>query len=297
MRLFCLGSRKRRGADANVLGGLVLALAAFALGAALSVYWLRRPEKHAVPTQPVIALSAATKGVLERVTKPVELRYYSILDSSAPAELRQFSDRVKALLAAYQQASSKINVVIVDEPTSTSRDQAVDNGITPFDLEQGEGRYLGVALSSDGAKQAVPRLSPLWEPALEADISRAIERVTAPKPPVPNPNEQSPAPATVEAMKQKIPDFAKTSMEEGERVLRNASLKEFTAAMNETQAEVQAAQLQLQQAQQGASPAQQDAALKHLQDIQNAQSQKLKAIAGQSQMEIEAWKRLKATGP
>jgi uncharacterized protein (DUF342 family) len=78
------------------------------------------------------------------------------------------------------------------------------------------------------------------------------------------------------------------------RILRNESLKEFTAVMNETQARVQAAQLQLQQAQNQGTAAEQESALKRFQEVQNAQSEKLRAIAAQSQAEIEAWKRLKA---
>jgi hypothetical protein len=53
----------------------------------------------------------------------------------------------------------------------------------------------------------------------------------------------------------------------------------------------------LKQAKSNGSPSEQDAALKHLQDIQNVQSQKLKEITARSQAQIDAWKRLKASAP
>ncbi len=283
---------------AAVTPTLLVAVVAFALGAAVGAFWVTQHSKATDAPAPSSQLSDATHDVLKRLGEPVALRFYSLLGPGASSELRTFSDRVKQLLLEYQQnAGGKIDLVIMDNTTNTSPNQALADGIAGFDLDRGEGCYLGVALSCEGRKAALPRLLPEWETAVEPDLSRAIANVSKSRTGTTTPQGGTPEPAVTEMLNKTIPDASKVSLEEGTRMLRTAALAEFTATVNETQAQVQAAEAQLKQAKSNGSPNEQDAALKHLQDIQNVQSQKLKEITARSQAQIDAWKKLRASGP
>jgi hypothetical protein len=99
--------------------------------------------------------------------------------------------------------------------------------------------------------------------------------------------------ATIEAVKQAIPDYASVPLADGTQILRAAALKQFAAAATEMDAQVKQAQEQLVQAENGQSTAGQSAALKHLQQIQADQTEKLQQIAAQLQAQIAALKQLK----
>jgi hypothetical protein len=202
------------------------------------------------------------------------------------------------LLAAYQQqANGKITLTHSDSQANSDPNAAIADGIKGFDLDKGEGCYLGLSLSGNGKKEVLAKLSPEWEPALEADISRAIERLAETSSSAkPVAGRAPPDTASIVEVQQIIPDTASVSLEDGTRILKTASLKEFTAAVNEMQAQVREAQARLEQAQKGASPSEQDSALKHLQEVQTAQALKLKEIAAKSQAQIEALKQLKSSG-
>jgi hypothetical protein len=100
------------------------------------------------------------------------------------------------------------------------------------------------------------------------------------------------APAAIEDVKRVLPNYASISVDEGTEILRQAALKEFAAAAQELQSQVAQAQAQLSQAE-SKSPADQQVAMKHLQQVQAEQSQKLQQIAGQLSTQIAALKQLK----
>jgi hypothetical protein len=106
------------------------------------------------------------------------------------------------------------------------------------------------------------------------------------EPPVPVAQE------AVEDVKRALPNYASLTVDEGTDVLREAALKEYATAAQELQAQVAQAQDELKEAQ-NKSPADQQAALKHLQQVQAEQSQKLQQIGGQLQTRIAALKQLK----
>jgi len=103
--------------------------------------------------------------------------------------------------------------------------------------------------------------------------------------------------AMMEAVKQAIPNYASVSLEAGVQVLRAAALKQFAAAANELDAQVKQAQEQLVQAENGQAAAGQQAAMKHLQQTQAEQAEKLQQIAAQLQAQIAVLKQLKGTMP
>jgi hypothetical protein len=271
----------------------VLVMLFFCLGAALSAMWFHQSAKPVPQAEPGIVLSPSTKAVLDHLNSPIEVRFYSILDPNSPPSLRDFSARVKELLAAYQQsAPSKLTL---NAPAAADPNAALVDGIKGFNLDKGEGSYLGLSLSCAGKREVLAQLAPEWEQALEPDISRAIQRVTA------NTANQSGAPggtpadsAAVESVKSAIPNLDSVSLEDGIRILRENSLKEFTTAVGEMQAQVRDAQARLAQAKTGGSSADQDAALKQLQAVETANAEHLKEIAANSQARVDALKKLKA---
>jgi hypothetical protein len=104
------------------------------------------------------------------------------------------------------------------------------------------------------------------------------------------------APAAVEDVKRALPNYDSLSVDQGTEILRQAALKKYAAAAQELQSQVVQAQAELSQAQ-SKSPADQQAAIKHLQQVQAEQSQKLQQIGGQLQTQIAALKQLKGTAP
>jgi hypothetical protein len=96
----------------------------------------------------------------------------------------------------------------------------------------------------------------------------------------------------VEDVKRALPNYASLSVEQGTEILREAALKKYADAAAELQNQVAQAQDELRQAQ-SKSPADQQAAMKHLQQVQTDQSQKLAQIGGELQTQIAALKQLK----
>ena len=278
----------------------LLVLVCFVLGFAVSAWWFHEPAKEtaAAPTETAIALSDGTKSVIGHLSQSLEIRFYSLLDPNAPTSLRAFSDHVGRLLSAYEQeAGGKIRITRYDSPTNANPNAALADGINGFNLDKGEGCFLGLVLACNGKKETLPQLAPEWESALEADISRAVLRLSETAP------QANPAlsvfkndAATVEAVKERIPNFASVSPEEGTRTLRETGLKEFTTAVNEMKTEMQDAQQRLEQARAGGSAAELELAMKHLQEVQRMQSDKLREVAARSQALITAFQQLKAEG-
>ncbi len=291
-------TRARQRARVQVV---VLALAAFVAGIVVSVAWLRH-QASAGPANPEIEPSASEVGPLsegtETVLKPlasaVQIRYYAILDpASASDTLRAFANRVDHLLSAYEQAGNgMIKVTRFTSPGDVST--AAADGIRGFDLDKGEGCYLGIAVACAGRKESLGRLLPQWESALEADLSRAIERVSRPLP------ASQPLAAAIPVdtnaiaqVRRAIPNLANISIEQGTEMLRAAALTEFKAAITETQGQLKEAQQQLAEAQTTKPPAEQQAAMKQLQDIQAEQAERLKQIGARLQAQIAALQHLK----
>jgi len=97
----------------------------------------------------------------------------------------------------------------------------------------------------------------------------------------------------VEDVKRALPNYVSLTLDEGTEVLREAALKKYAAAAQELQTQIAQAQEELKEAQ-NKSSADQQAAMKHLQQVQAEQSQKLQQIGGELQTQIAALKQLKA---
>lgn len=286
---------------------ILLLLACFLAGLGVSAFWFHfsaSPGNRAATAvdtgQDTVALSDATRAVLQRLDTPVELRFYSLLDpASVPASLQTFAGRVDRLLAAYrQQGNGKIQVARFLAPASASStaNAAAADGIKPFNMDKGDACFLGIAVVCGTHKDRLGELSPDWEQALEPDLTRAILRVAnasaAANPALAAASKTDPA--VIESVKRTLPNYASISLQEGTRTLREAALKEFTETAQQLQAQVKEAEQRLSQAQRGGSDAEQQAAMKQLQQVQAEQSDKLKEIAARSQAQVDALQQLKA---
>jgi hypothetical protein len=273
---------------------IVLVLVCFCVGAATSALWLHRPAKITNET-PELVLSQSTRTLLEHLNAPVELHFYSLLDPDSPAALRDYSGRVQQLLKAYELTAA--GKIVVSKPANADPESALAEGIRGFDLDKGQGCYLGLAVSCAGKKEVLPQLYPAWEAALEPDVSRAIERVSAKSIPQTTTIAKDPTYAgAIEQLKILIPNFDSISLEEALQVSRTQSIEALSSATVPMNSLVKEAQEELLKAQTQGSAADRDAAAKKLQTIQARESQVVKEIAGQSQARIELIKKLKSAG-
>ncbi len=279
----------------------VLAPVFVLLGIALAGIWIKygkHPPGFLLPGPGGATLSDSTRDFLSHLSSPVEIRFYSVLPpDSAPESLRDFSGRVDHLLSEFQGANeSQIHVIRNVATSGANADAASADGIQPFNLEKGDACFLGVAVASGGRKEALARLQPEWEPALEFDLARAILHVTAAPANSVAPQAQNPpvSPETTNEILRLIPDVKNTSLEDGTQILRGAAVAELTAAGIEAESQVNLAKHQLADAQNNGTEQQQQAAAKHLQDMQFEQTEKVKAIAARLHEELAVFQQMKA---
>lgn len=283
-------------ARASGRGGSMLMLAVFVLGAVLAGIWFKYGART---TGDGTGLSDQTLGLLHHLNSPVELRFYSALPpDSAPGPLQDFSRRVDRLLSEFQSANaSQIHVVRKLSTSGADADLAAADGIQPFNLDKGDACFLGVTVASGGRKESLARLQPDWEPALPFDLARAILRVTATSSSLVVKASPPVFPETTNDIRRLIPDINGTSLEDGIGILRQAAVGKFSAAGAGMEKQIQAAQQQLADAQNGRPEAEQQAALKHLQQVQLEQADKVKLIAAQLQAQISAFEQMKTAPP
>lgn len=279
---------------------VTLVVVCFLAGLGLGGLWFsgafRSGGRHGAPADSG-PLSEATLTLLARLESPLEIRFYSVLDpANVPESLPAFSERVGGLLAEYSRAAEgKITVNRRDTRSDETAKAASADGITAFNLDKGDACYLGIALIQDGRKESLARLSPEWELGLESDLSRAIGRLIEGKARAGSAPQVTVDPATTEAVKQLLPNYASVSLAEGEQAIRQAALEEFKAAATNFATRVAEAQQRLTQAQNSGTEDERQAAAKQLQAIQAEQTQKLKEIAAKSQSQVEALQKLKSS--
>lgn len=281
----------------------VLVLALILLGVAAGAFWyFRRGREHGTTKNTGAAagvvLSESTKAVLKNLDSAVEIHFYSLLDqASVPASTFAFADRINQLLAEYQrEGGGKISVTFFK--ASSDANAASAEGLKPFNLDKGDACYLGLSVSYKAQKQSFPQLSAEWEQALEFDLSRAIARL-AETPPTPNSPASSSANSSatdstsIDDLKHAIPNLASVSVTEGTQLLRQEALQNFKTAAAEMEVQVKEAQQRLIEAQNGKSEAAQRAAMKHFQQVQAEQAEKLRQIAARLQSQIATLEQIK----
>lgn len=163
---------------------------------------------------------------------------------------------------------------------------------------------LGVAVTAFWFHFALNRNAGNASPHTSSTQTGSKPVVAQPVEPVVNVNRSSRPPvpfhppvdsATLAEVKQAIPNYASVSLADGEQILREAALKQFTAAAKEMDVQIKQARQQLVQAQNNPSAAVQEAARKHLQQIQSEGTKKIQELAAHLQSQIAALKQLKGT--
>ena len=135
----------------------------------------------------VYTLSPGTKAILAKIDAPVEVRfYYSQSQSRMPAQFKTYAKRVEDLLAEFRQHSrGNLELKKLDpQPDSEAEDSANLDGVEGQMIETGEKIYLGVAISLDPQKVALPFLPPNRERLLEYDLARALSQVISTNKPI-----------------------------------------------------------------------------------------------------------------
>ena len=135
----------------------------------------------------IYTLSDGTKNILKKLDSPVEIRfYYSAKEARMPSQFKTYARRVEDLLNEFRQAShGNIEIKKYDpEPDSDAEDLANLDGVEGKMLPTGEKIYLGLAVSLDPQKAAIPFLPLDREKLLEYDIIRAISQVFSTNKPV-----------------------------------------------------------------------------------------------------------------
>lgn len=273
---------------------LLLAGISLVLGAAAAGAWFHFQNSASVPNG---QLAPQTLNALAHLGRPVVIRFYSLLPAnSAGDDLQSFSDRTSALLDQVQNASGgKVQVISVNIPAETNADAATTDGIQPFNLDQGAACFLGAAISSGERKESLARLQPEWEPAVQYDLVRAIDRVAAvPVPPSAPPAIAKPSPEILSSIKQLIPDPAAVSLEDANKVFHAQFMADCAQIGAEMETQINAAQQQLAAAQNGGSPEAAAAAQKHLLEVQLQQGDKMKQVATDLQTRLAVFQKLKA---
>jgi ABC-type uncharacterized transport system involved in gliding motility auxiliary subunit len=132
-------------------------------------------------------LSKGTRAILAKLDSPVELRFYfSQSQARIPPQFKTFAKRVEDLLSEFRQAShGNLEVKKLDpQPDSEAEDLANLDGVEGQMTETGDKFYLGLAVSLDPHKVAMPFLNPGRDRLLEYDLARAISQVLSTNKPV-----------------------------------------------------------------------------------------------------------------
>lgn len=264
----------------------------------------QKPDLATTSATHLVRLSAATVGILAALDGEVELRYFRLLGRpSEETALQEFAARLDQLLAQYERhAAGRLRIVRFD--ADSSEDEALrraqEAGLTPFNLHQGRPWYLGLSVHREGRKEVLPRLVPEWEPALEADVSRAIQRLqsgaTVNRSAVAG-STLPLAPAVLEEVRRRFPDLSSISLEEAIRRLQESALQELQATMAKAQVQASDAEKRVTEAQTTGSDLSLKEARAQLQRVQLDQADALKAVAARSAALMEALRQLKATTP
>jgi hypothetical protein len=285
---------------AGKVSPLILAAACCTLAIAGGGLWYYRSTMPSAAAGEGIRLSDTSREALGRLKSPLEIRFYSILgEADHLAALEAFSGRVDRLLSAYEhEAGGNIKVVRKVTRSDADLDAASADGIAVFNRSKGSPSYLGLVVAQDDRKETLARITPEWESALEADLTRAIVRVSGARSLAALVEDASQAEAgAIEEVKQAIPDFEAIPLDEGRRILREASLKELKTAALEMQARIKEAEQRLGEAQRNQSGAGQELAMKEVQQAHAAQAEKLKEIAARLDAQVTALERLKGARP
>ncbi|HZH26336.1 MAG TPA: Gldg family protein [Azospirillaceae bacterium] len=135
------------------------------------------------------SVSDGTRQILRTLEEPVHLRLYasSRLLRTNPT-LSAYADRVRSLLASYQElAGGRLRLDVIDpDPFSPDEDRAIAFGLrgTPLPGTAERGFFGLAATNTTDDIEVIPQLSPDREPFLEYDLTRMVYGLANPTRPV-----------------------------------------------------------------------------------------------------------------
>jgi hypothetical protein len=285
-------------------------MSSFLLGIVITAAWFFQRDRIDKPETAgdqaaTSALSETTRGILQRLDTPIEVRLYAPADTaSLPPAHRNFAARVQQLLFQYDQAAGgKLRLTRADpRADAKAKAEAGTLGLLPLSVPGGDVFYLGIAVEYRNRTETLPQLSPEWEAALESDLSRAIARLSASAVSSTSPPAKLTAPAPIDAtvsedLLRAFPNLQSQSFEEIATVLRSNALTEFKAAAAEMQDKLEAAQKELAAKQPGQSESEHLAAVRSFQKLQQEQSARLGVVTARLQERITTLQRMKGIEP
>jgi hypothetical protein len=273
---------------------VLLSATFFLVGAGVTGLLLRHP--HGGVSQ--AGLAAPVQSMLGHLSAPVTLRYYSLLPTAgADPALLAFAGRVEQMLEDMQATSDgKIQITRIENQGEKNANAATAEGIQPFNLDKGSAYFLGLTVTSQDHKETFARLEPEWEPALQYDLARAIQRVTVvPPPPPPPPEVAKPSPEIISSVQRLIPDVSAVSVADADRLFLDDYLSQSTAASQEFKAKLSEAAKQVDQVRDQGSAADIEAARSHLLKVELDQGDKLKALGARLNIQMAVFRQMKAT--
>jgi ABC-type uncharacterized transport system involved in gliding motility auxiliary subunit len=159
----------------------------FAIVVAINVITSAFKARLDLTEEKLYTLTPGTRAILKKLDSPVEVRfYYSKGETRVPSQFQNYARAVEDLLGEFRQAAGG-NIVIKKfdpQPDSEQEDLANLDGVEGQMLPTGEKFYLGLCISLDPLKAAIPFLSPDREKLLEYDLARAISQVLSTNRPV-----------------------------------------------------------------------------------------------------------------
>ena len=288
---------KRRGRV--VVRILIPSLLFFLAGAALSAILISRFSRAPDPANDAgaVQLSEATKTILQRLDSPIEIRFYSILDTATVSDsVQAYAGRVDQLLSQYEQlGSNRVRLIRYNSLVSSNVAAAQADGIRAFNIEKGDSSFLGIAVVCDGQRESLSSLAPEWEQALEPDLSRAIAQAAEARQAA-QPVARADA-ATLAEVKRLVPNADAVSLADGTGQLRGTAIAQFAQTAQELQTQVKEAQERFLKAQSSQSEEGQKAALEQLRKIQAEATDRLRQIAINSHAQVAALQQMKKAAP
>jgi len=125
-------------------------------------------------------LSQGSISIIEKIEDPVTLElYYSRTAEGTPIHIKNYANRVIALLRQYARASDgKVELRVIDpKPDTEEEEAAIRANIAQKQLPNGDPFFFGLSVIQADLEKEIPEFVLRKEPFLEYDISRAIYSV------------------------------------------------------------------------------------------------------------------------
>ncbi len=177
--LFCTGlalHRRRQGWGVSLVGVGVMAVLLIFVNYAAGAIRL----KADLTEGKLYTLSDGSRMVVDSISTPVTIRlYYSRTAKDLPLQIKEYATRVEDFLREYVEAANGgILLERVDpKPDTEDEDKALNAGMTPMPLGNGDSFYLGMVVRCLDAEVVLPMLAPFQRDNLEYDITHAIHGV------------------------------------------------------------------------------------------------------------------------